>query len=185
MSRMYFTADLHLGHELVATHRGYETVSDHDDMIVQTLMDTVDEASTLWVLGDVTGWGHTAITRCPYWKKCSRTPQRRCTWLWATTTRAIRCTAIPRRSSTSTCESLTRCKRSPRSDTIGATFCYLIFPIRETTPKKNVSTSGDSGITGNHLCMVTPTKPVHKTQPARIRCACLGTPGISPQNYTR
>ena len=57
MSRIYFTADLHLGHELVATHRGYEAVSDHDAMIVEAIIDTVPEQSTLWILGDVMGWG--------------------------------------------------------------------------------------------------------------------------------
>lgn len=57
MSRIYFTADLHLGHELVAMHRGYQTISDHDDTIVQTLIDTVLEDSTLWILGDVMGRG--------------------------------------------------------------------------------------------------------------------------------
>ena len=56
MSRIYFTADLHIGHELVANHRGYSDVSAHDAMVVQTLTDTLDEASTLWILGDLTGW---------------------------------------------------------------------------------------------------------------------------------
>ncbi len=57
LSRIYFTADLHLGHELVAQHRGYSDVSRHDDGIVQALIETVLEHSTLWILGDVMGWG--------------------------------------------------------------------------------------------------------------------------------
>ena len=57
MSRIYFTADLHLGHELVAQHRGFTTVDDHDAWVVQTLIETLPEHSTLWVLGDVMGRG--------------------------------------------------------------------------------------------------------------------------------
>ena len=52
MSRMYFTADLHLGDELVARNRGYSNVHDYDDMIVETVISTVLEDSTLWILGD-------------------------------------------------------------------------------------------------------------------------------------
>lgn len=57
MSRIYFTADLHLGHELVAYHRGFTVAEHHDDWVVQTLIDTLPKDSTLWVLGDVMGWG--------------------------------------------------------------------------------------------------------------------------------
>ena len=56
MSRMYFTADLHLGDELVARNRGYSNVHDYDDMIVETVISTVLEDSTLWILGDLMGW---------------------------------------------------------------------------------------------------------------------------------
>lgn len=57
MSRIYFTADLHFGHDLVAGHRGYDEVGDHDEMIVQVLIDTLPGGSTLWILGDAMGWG--------------------------------------------------------------------------------------------------------------------------------
>lgn len=57
MSSIYFTADLHFGHDLVAGHRGYDEVGDHDEMIVQVLIDTLPERSTLWILGDAMGWG--------------------------------------------------------------------------------------------------------------------------------
>jgi len=57
MSRIYFTADLHLGHELVAYHRGFTDAEHHDDWVVQTLIDILPKDSTLWVLGDVMGWG--------------------------------------------------------------------------------------------------------------------------------
>lgn len=57
MSRIYFTADLHLGHELVAVQRGYDTVADHDAAIIETIIDALPDQTTLWILGDVMGWG--------------------------------------------------------------------------------------------------------------------------------
>ncbi len=48
-----FTADLHIGSELMAKLRGFDNVVDHDEYIVSTLEKQSSKRTLLWVLGDV------------------------------------------------------------------------------------------------------------------------------------
>ena len=52
-SNVWFTSDLHLGHDLAAEKRGYRDRIDHDDGVIYTLKQQMDKRSVLWVLGDV------------------------------------------------------------------------------------------------------------------------------------
>lgn len=54
MAVVRFTSDLHLGHRLVATHRGFESVADHDQAILDRWDETVAPDDVVWVLGDLT-----------------------------------------------------------------------------------------------------------------------------------
>lgn len=50
----YFTADLHLGHELVAEIRGFDSVEEHDKEVMYHLGKVLGEGSNrVWVLGDI------------------------------------------------------------------------------------------------------------------------------------
>lgn len=53
MSRVWFTADLHLGHALVAGHRGFPDTGSHDEAICLTWRLQVGPQDQVWVLGDV------------------------------------------------------------------------------------------------------------------------------------
>ena len=53
MSGVFFTSDLHLGHERAARERGYARVSDHDDAVIYTLKAQTDKNCVIWILGDV------------------------------------------------------------------------------------------------------------------------------------
>lgn len=52
-SKTYVTSDLHLGHKLVATLRGFATVEEHDEAIGSNILDTIGSGGTLWILGDL------------------------------------------------------------------------------------------------------------------------------------
>lgn len=49
---VWFTSDLHIGHKLVAAERGFNSVTDHDEAIMQTLS-AVPRGDQLWILGDI------------------------------------------------------------------------------------------------------------------------------------
>lgn len=53
MSRVWFTSDLHLGHERVAAIRGFDNPAHHDEEIIDMWWETVGERDQVWVLGDV------------------------------------------------------------------------------------------------------------------------------------
>lgn len=53
MRRLY-TADLHIGHRLVAGLRGFETPVDHDEALVEAWNRAVSPRDSVWILGDVT-----------------------------------------------------------------------------------------------------------------------------------
>lgn len=55
MSRVYYTADLHLGHARVAGLRGFATTQEHDAAILSGLAETLRPRDTLYVLGDLVG----------------------------------------------------------------------------------------------------------------------------------
>lgn len=52
MSRIYFIADLHLGHDLVADLRGFDSTKLHDDYVMEQLL-ALPKRSSLWILGDL------------------------------------------------------------------------------------------------------------------------------------
>jgi calcineurin-like phosphoesterase family protein len=54
MSKVRFIADLHLGHVNMAIKRGFNTVEDHDNHIIQCWNSVVNKRDTTWILGDVT-----------------------------------------------------------------------------------------------------------------------------------
>jgi calcineurin-like phosphoesterase family protein len=54
MSVVRFIADLHLGHVNMAIKRGFNTVEDHDNHIIQCWNSVVNKRDLTWILGDVT-----------------------------------------------------------------------------------------------------------------------------------
>lgn len=52
MSLVYFTSDLHLGHEMAAEIRGFENLREHDDAIIESF-GVMTKRDKLFVLGDV------------------------------------------------------------------------------------------------------------------------------------
>ncbi len=52
MAQVWFTSDLHLGHRLVSTKRGFETTAEHDAHVISTMLD-INRRDLLWVLGDI------------------------------------------------------------------------------------------------------------------------------------
>src|SRR5690625_8019802 len=58
---MYFTADLHLGHQRVAELRGFTTGREHDDYLIEQL-NALPKHSTLWLLGDLEHGSNRAYT---------------------------------------------------------------------------------------------------------------------------
>lgn len=53
MGNKHFWSDIHLNHQLVADERGFDSVKDHDDYIMQTLADSVGKDDDLYLLGDL------------------------------------------------------------------------------------------------------------------------------------
>lgn len=60
MSRIWYTADLHIGHRLVSEIRGFESPIDHDTALIDSWSSTVQPRDTVYVLGDVavSGYGY-------------------------------------------------------------------------------------------------------------------------------
>lgn len=54
MSKVYFTSDTHFSHQFIAYLRGFESIEEHDEAIVETWNRTVTKRDTVWHLGDVT-----------------------------------------------------------------------------------------------------------------------------------
>ena len=50
---VWFTADLHLGHRMVAELRGFANVADHDEAVLSNWADAVRSDDQVWVLGDL------------------------------------------------------------------------------------------------------------------------------------
>lgn len=67
MTRVWFTADLHLGHRLVAEDRGYTDTEEHDAALAAVWDRTVGLFDTVWVLGDVTVGGTAKTGRALRW----------------------------------------------------------------------------------------------------------------------
>ena len=54
MSKVFFIADLHLGHLNMAKKRGFETAEEHDEHIISQWNKKVSKRDVVWILGDVT-----------------------------------------------------------------------------------------------------------------------------------
>jgi calcineurin-like phosphoesterase family protein len=50
---VWFTSDLHLGHEKLAEIRGFDTIAEHDNQIIDTLDMLLGYGDILYVLGDI------------------------------------------------------------------------------------------------------------------------------------
>lgn len=53
MSRIYFTSDLHFGHEKVAGLRGFDSTEAHDDALCENWEASIRPRDTVYVLGDL------------------------------------------------------------------------------------------------------------------------------------
>lgn len=51
--RVWFTSDLHFGHERVAQIRGFTTATQHDAAVIENYLAAVHEQDTVWILGDL------------------------------------------------------------------------------------------------------------------------------------
>ena len=48
-----FTADLHFGHKFMAELRGYDSVEDHDEAMLDRLNGQIHKNDIVWLLGDI------------------------------------------------------------------------------------------------------------------------------------
>lgn len=53
MSKVYFIADLHLGHNNILKYRDFSSIEEHDSTILENILSVVNKRDTLWLLGDV------------------------------------------------------------------------------------------------------------------------------------
>lgn len=53
MTEVLFTSDLHLGHEMIAEHRGFKSIEEHDADVINKLNQYCGPRTLLWILGDV------------------------------------------------------------------------------------------------------------------------------------
>ena len=61
-NNIYIISDTHFGHKLAAKERGFDSLKDHDDYIVDQWNSVVDKKDTVWHLGDV-AFGKDALAR--------------------------------------------------------------------------------------------------------------------------
>lgn len=54
MSRVFFIADLHLGHTNMSIKRGFATVEEHDEHIIEKWNNVVHKRDITYILGDIT-----------------------------------------------------------------------------------------------------------------------------------
>lgn len=54
MARVFFIADLHLGHEKIAIKRGFKNSQEHDELVIKRWNKKVTKRDLVYVLGDVT-----------------------------------------------------------------------------------------------------------------------------------
>lgn len=71
---IYFTSDLHVGHESVAGHRGM--AADEHDARVSWMLHTANKRDQVWILGDLSAGGRAAeenaLTMIAEAKECTR-----------------------------------------------------------------------------------------------------------------
>ncbi|TXH08431.1 MAG: hypothetical protein E6R04_10745 [Spirochaetes bacterium] len=63
----WFTADLHIGHRLVAELRGFTDPAEHDGELAARWDGLVADADVVWVLGDISGGGPRSQARALEW----------------------------------------------------------------------------------------------------------------------
>lgn len=65
--QVFFTSDLHLGHQKVAELRGFPDANTHDQAVLSRIASTVGKGDHLWILGDISagssGGVHHALKR--------------------------------------------------------------------------------------------------------------------------
>lgn len=54
MGKVFIISDLHLSHLNMAKKRGFETIEDHDNHIIDKWNSVVTSKDTVWILGDIT-----------------------------------------------------------------------------------------------------------------------------------
>ena len=54
MARVFFIADLHLSHTNMALHRGFATVEEHDEHIIEKWNSVISKRDIVYILGDIT-----------------------------------------------------------------------------------------------------------------------------------
>ncbi len=64
---VFYTADLHIGHSLVAGLRGFEDPAEHDAELARRWDARVAAADTVWLLGDISGGGRGSQQRALAW----------------------------------------------------------------------------------------------------------------------
>lgn len=52
--KVYFCADLHLGHINMALHRGFSNVEEHNEHIIKKWNEVITKRDTVYILGDIT-----------------------------------------------------------------------------------------------------------------------------------
>jgi calcineurin-like phosphoesterase family protein len=57
MITTWFTADLHLGHELVSRLRGFRTITQHDRTLIRNYNELVKDKDEVYIVGDLCMWG--------------------------------------------------------------------------------------------------------------------------------
>ncbi|PEG32955.1 hypothetical protein CQY20_33445 [Mycolicibacterium agri] len=69
MSRteVWCTADLHIGHRLVAGLRGFDDPAEHDGELASRWDGQVADTDVVWVLGDISGGGRVSQERALAW----------------------------------------------------------------------------------------------------------------------
>ena len=65
--QVWYTADLHIGHRLVAGPRGFDTPEDHDAELARRWDSDVAVSDTVWVLGDISA-GKASQLRALAWE---------------------------------------------------------------------------------------------------------------------
>ncbi len=54
MSGLYYMADLHIGHKNILKYRDcFDTIEQHDSMIMENILRTTNKRDSLWLLGDI------------------------------------------------------------------------------------------------------------------------------------
>ena len=51
---VFVISDLHFGHKNMAIKRGFESVEEHDEFIIEKWNSVVNKNDTVWILGDIT-----------------------------------------------------------------------------------------------------------------------------------